>query len=577
MPGRSHMRTDALLPTNTGPIATACGDVAVCVGEGSGELQKSKGDFYQLAAMSEPDGSWFCLVGPPTAREPALDPTRPTSERRRRIARLASELSPQRGLSGLKLVDRVCVALRWDARRGELSVRRDHFGRVPLVHREEGRASTASTSVSTRPALITAWRASDTPPPLWQDFLQGRDSRARADFWPGVERVFPGEERRWRAGRWQSVFRPWDERAKASASLRHTRTEEPDQAEHLLQRLVGVLQRHLAEPDPVFAMSGGIDSTTLVALRSERERGVRTASMVSSRHPAFDERARIDALVAHFHTEHRFVDIGSPTLWTPEQADPGWPDLGPQLLWDAPYTRHFLSALRTDAHSAIFGIGADQLLLSLPVLHLEERARVANLSQLTTLMTQASSSRDRLRLLAAKARLSPAIRRWRGGLVDRRPLLFEGWKWDLSMRALERFRRHSGLRFSFPFLDDDLWELGLTLSHRQRRWQGQAKGPLRRALQERIPADLPQQGHHSIFNELTAEGLLRLFGPEGPWGDVLLSANLPGPLLHGEAQRQTLQWLRDGAPWRPTAPATTARYLTSIAMWLHWSRHDARV
>ncbi|WP_158542295.1 asparagine synthase C-terminal domain-containing protein [Lujinxingia litoralis] len=551
----------------------AGGDLVLRSATDTLSLAQCGGAFYQIAVVAEkPPGGWFCIFGPPTTVEALLDPQLARARRLERLHELLARVQRGRGLERLGELG-AAVALRWDAHRGELSVRRDMFGRVPLVVAVERGASGgrgAGPAVSTRPALLHPWREPSRVLWSWETFASANDAPLREDFWPGVERIFPGEERRWRAGSWRSVARPWRDGAVERAK-RAPQSPDSERFAQLLARSCRAVER---EPGLVYTLSGGLDSSTLVALaRDGRSSAVRSASMVSARHPGFDERGGIEAMVQRWRTRHRYVDIGDPDLWTPQSANPDVEDWGPVLIWEAPYMRHFFREIRGQAsehaRTLVFGFGADQLLFSAWPHYLELAAGRASVAELRRMLGGAFARRDlreSVRILGSRVGLLPLWRACCRPAEDPRHQVIEGWKWEASMRAFERYRRSTGVRLAFPFLERELWKEMLARTPLELRWGAGPKANLRQILHHRAPDCVTFAPKSGLFDEVVAQGMLRLFGP----GGVGTLAEAPAAIspVSAEHLRRTRAWLRAGAPADRPYEAAIARYATSFEAWL---------
>ncbi|RDV38088.1 asparagine synthetase B family protein [Bradymonadaceae bacterium TMQ3] len=566
MSAQEKVPLKATLPGAILPV----GDLLIQGHCGTPEILVSGPAVYQLALIAQDNSGWLCILGPPSAGDPLLDPTLPMHERIARLHHLTSRSHHARGLAQLPDLG-VAVALRWDARRRELSVRRDAFGRVPLVHSKHPEQVAEGGLVSTRPVLLAPFSAPLRPPDAWHYFSRAQDAPLRDDFWPGVQRFFPGEERRFVAGTWETTHRLWSRN-------RHPRSGRPhdDHAdERFAQLLAHATRAAIREPGPVFTLSGGLDSTSLVALAREQKghRNLATASMVSSRHPGFDERPTIETLVHRWRTSHRFVDIGAPELWSPQRANPGVEDWGPVVVWEAPYMRYFFATLRKgmapDTCTLVFGFGADQLLFANELHYLEQIAAHATPELLRSLLLQAATRRRWRRAARVLAARTGLLTRWRARFrpdSDPRQGLLEGWKWEASMRAFERYRRDQGVRLAFPFLQRELWETMLASSPGELRHGGLPKAHLRKILHHRAPDALTFAPKGGLFDEVVACGLHRLFAPSSACS---LSQQPPSHSpFTAEQRRVALDWLRQGAPPEKRYEAAVTRYLTSFESWL---------
>jgi asparagine synthase (glutamine-hydrolysing) len=251
----------------------------------------------------------------------------------------------------------------WDRERRRLTLARDRAGEKPLYYGLQGetllfaselkplRRHPAFRGEVDRGALALYLRHNYVPDPLsiyvgiskldpgtWVEFDERGRETARAAYWNAVEVVDRGRARPFAGSDGEAV-----------AAL-----------EQVLGQAVGA---QMVADVPLGAfLSGGIDSTTIVALMQERaSRPVRTFT-IGFTDPAFDESPSARAVAAHLGTDHTELKV------TPEDAMGVIPRL-PEI-YDEPFAdssqiptflvsqlarRHVTVSLSGDAGDELFG------------------------------------------------------------------------------------------------------------------------------------------------------------------------------------------------------------------------------
>lgn len=189
----------------------------------------------------------------------------------------------------------------WDARRQRLLLARDRLGIRPLVWCEDGgRLLFASEVKSLRPVLSRALAID--PQGLGQVFTFWSTVGERTVF-SGIRSLPPGHRLVAEGGR-VSITRYWQWKP-PTGPVPMTIDEA---AEALRERLIEAVRLQLRADVPVGAyLSGGLDSSGIVALiRNFTSTPVRTFS-VAFDDPEFDEREHQQAMVRHLGTEHSTI------------------------------------------------------------------------------------------------------------------------------------------------------------------------------------------------------------------------------------------------------------------------------
>jgi asparagine synthase (glutamine-hydrolysing) len=217
----------------------------------------------------------------------------------------------------------------WDREARELILVRDRVGEKPLYFGRFGdivlfgselkalRAHPAFTGEIDREALTFLLRYGYIP--------------ARYSIYRGVAKVPPGTLARIRAGREPSVEPFWSASAVATAGRREpwrgSDAEAMEELERLLRQSVG-LQLQADVPVGAF-LSGGIDSSLVVALaQSQSRRPVRTFS-IGFKEEAYNEAQHGKAVARHLGTDHTELYV------SPAEAIAVIPDL--PKIYDEPF------------------------------------------------------------------------------------------------------------------------------------------------------------------------------------------------------------------------------------------------
>lgn len=198
----------------------------------------------------------------------------------------------------------------WDARSQALILGRDRFGEKPLYFVELGGALVFASELS----ALRAWpgfeprlNAAQLP-----RFLQYRYIPGPATLLQGVRKLRPGCVLRWHEGRWREsrYYVPPDARPRVD------RFDDFDTAASALRYLLGQvvgLQMQADVPYGAF-LSGGLDSSAVVALMSmHSSQPVQTFS-VGFEEQAFSELEHARRVAQHFGTRHHELVVTSKVM-----------------------------------------------------------------------------------------------------------------------------------------------------------------------------------------------------------------------------------------------------------------------
>lgn len=247
----------------------------------------------------------------------------------------------------------------WDAQEGVLYLARDRVGIKPLYYSQhEGELSFAS---ELRP--LVNWRGS--VPAISK---RGLNEYLRLGYVPcplsifeGVWKLPPGTYMTWRAGRLSEPRAFWRYTDAVARGQAHAFVNEQTALTELESVLRASVARHMVSDVPLGAfLSGGIDSSTVVALmQAESSRPIKTFS-IGFADATYDEAQHAARVAAHLGTDHTELylteaDARSAIPYLPDTYDEPFADVSqiPTIL---------VSKLaRSQVTVALSGDGGDEL------------------------------------------------------------------------------------------------------------------------------------------------------------------------------------------------------------------------
>jgi asparagine synthase (glutamine-hydrolysing) len=297
----------------------------------------------------------------------------------------------------------------------------------------------------------------------------------------------------------------------------------------MLERSVG--ERLMSDRPVGVLLSGGLDSSALVALLRERSCGLSTFSVGFESHAAFDERHEARRVAEHFGTNHHEVCVSDedamaflPTL-VRQQDEP----LGDPVC----IALHFVSELASEAGVKVVlsGEGSDELFWGYPRyqkimrwwpliraargtpgavrnavaqaispyrnLRLREFAEGIAAERLPPMHMPPGVSRRRRALLLGARSVGPEWSAPKASTRCERPLdtlCFDSQEYEFALRLperllmrLDRSSMANGVEARVPFLDPELVEFVYRLPPRLKLHDGETKAVLRRAVADIVP------------------------------------------------------------------------------------------
>ena len=417
----------------------------------------------------------------------------------------------------------------------------------------------------------------------------------------------------------------WSAEQAAREAMQAGRLEGPEAAVSAVEQVLGQSVRHRMQADvPLGAfLSGGIDSSLIVALMQQQaERPVRTFS-VGFDDARYDESTHAEAVAAHLGTEHLTLQATSrmavdlvPDL--PELFDEPFADSSqlPTALVSRLTREHVTVALSGDAGDELFG-GYNRHLWVPRIWHQLKRLPLPARRALAVTLSAIPAHRyDRLmqlggRLLPSRLRLrtfgeklhklaavlaSPGERALFAGVaaMNHQPSVllvgqgrdmapdalfpalqqFTGVEWMLLMDTLhymvddvlvkvDRASMASSLEVRVPFLDPEVFHTAWRIPAEIKLRDGQGKWVLRQLLYRHVPRELVERPKMGFAVPLDAW----LRGPLREWAEDLLSTASLAELPRLDGRQVSKLWQA-----HLKGQGHHAQQLWSVLQLLSWQR-----
>jgi len=192
----------------------------------------------------------------------------------------------------------------WDARRERLFIARDRFGEKPLFLREDAQGLCFASEIKALLEVPGSKPAVDLAA-VW-DFLAYRYVPGPKTLFEGVRKLAPGTCATWENGR-LTERRYWNAPDRKAIGRNPPRG---DMAGAFLERLDEAVKLQMVSDVPFGAfLSGGLDSSTIVALMTRHNGHVRTFS-VGFGEGGYSELAYANVVAKHFGTHHHELIVG---------------------------------------------------------------------------------------------------------------------------------------------------------------------------------------------------------------------------------------------------------------------------
>jgi asparagine synthase (glutamine-hydrolysing) len=207
-------------------------------------------------------------------------------------------LYARHGVDCLEWLNGMFAFALWDGPRERLMLARDRVGEKPLYWADAGGRLVFGSEIKAiveHPAVTAEVNAAQLAP-----YLANLVTPGPSTLYEGIQKLAPGsvalcDRRGIRISRYWSTLQP---RSWTGGSLE-------DAAQSVRSMLEASVHERMMSDVPVgVLLSGGLDSTTLVALLRERAEGLATFSIGFEDHAALDERAEARRVATHFNTDH---------------------------------------------------------------------------------------------------------------------------------------------------------------------------------------------------------------------------------------------------------------------------------
>ena len=192
----------------------------------------------------------------------------------------------------------------WDARNERLLLARDRFGEKPLFVYENGRDLYFASEIKAL-LRIPGVKATVNLESVW-DYLAYRYVPGPKTLFTGIRKLMPGTVAIWERGKFKEE-RYWTAPDRDPCPLQRP---QGDAVATFLSRLEEAVKLQMVSDVPFGAfLSGGLDSSTIVALMSRHNSRVKTFS-VGFGEGGYSELAYAAKVAAHFGTRHHEIVVG---------------------------------------------------------------------------------------------------------------------------------------------------------------------------------------------------------------------------------------------------------------------------
>lgn len=191
----------------------------------------------------------------------------------------------------------------WDARNERLFLARDRFGEKPLFLHQNGGSLYFASEIKALLRVPGVEAAANLE--AIGDYLTYRYVPGPRTLFSGIRKLMPGTIATWERGtlREERYWTPPDRQSRAAGPLLH------DPVGGFLSRLDEAVRLQMVSDVPFGAfLSGGIDSSTIVALMSRHNSTVKTFS-VGFREDRYSELPYAAEVARHFGTQHHEIVV----------------------------------------------------------------------------------------------------------------------------------------------------------------------------------------------------------------------------------------------------------------------------
>src|SRR5690242_12560111 len=196
----------------------------------------------------------------------------------------------------------------WDARNERLFLARDRFGEKPLFLYEDARGLYFASEIKAL-LRIPGLKVEVNLKAVW-DYLAYRYVPGPKTLFKGIRKLMPGTAATWEGGQLKER-RYWSAPDRGAFQMKQ---RQPDAIATFLHRLDEAVKLQMVSDVPFGAfLSGGLDSSTIVALMSRHNSSIRTFS-VGFGEDGYSELGYAREVANHFGTAHTELEVDSKDL-----------------------------------------------------------------------------------------------------------------------------------------------------------------------------------------------------------------------------------------------------------------------
>lgn len=459
------------------------------------------------------------------------------------IAEELIALWKKRGIDMQENVHGLMACVLWDESTGQLHAFRDKIGLIPMVYTMD--PATRSIVVSSDADWLL--EASRLPKVVNRSrvtkYLLRINDPGRDDFIQGLNRIRPSECLVWSEQQLSTKYY-WN----PETSYLPPANDYPRQFRELLIETLDSLGEH----PRVYDLSGGLDSSSLVALAVEQNREnqsdstIHTVSMIAPGHPRTDESVEIKEIVDFLKVDARYFSISN--HWPLQNLDSfkEFTGMGPQYHPGGEHSRTYRQWISREYGDVyvISGVGSDQVLHCdssnyfqylisksdcKTYLRLLVLARNAKFWQRVGLILLADklSLKDALAKVRDRYKVQKPIRSsWRSpeqwvvgnlrSVGDERPSkhglaklqMKNRWEWELACREIHRKQLVTKTKARYPYFDDRVFSFCLRIPPPELRSNVDLKSLLRNAMKGLLPEQTLNRPKFSSFDSVVEQGII---------------------------------------------------------------------
>ena len=249
----------------------------------------------------------------------------------------------------------------WDRRLNELFLVRDRFGIKPLYWGRFGKAFVFASEIRAF-TVLPGWTGAIDPAAL-DAYLRCNFVPAPLSIYKNLNKLEPGKVLRLKSDFAPDIQPYWDLRAIAAEGAgsgpRLSDARATDELESLLGDAVG--QRMVSDVPLGAFLSGGVDSSLVVALMQARSQWPVKTFTIGYREQRYNEADHAKAIAEHLGTEHQSFTL---TAQDAIDAIPGLPEIYDEPFADSSQIPTYLVSRMTRDHVtvALSGDGGDEMM-----------------------------------------------------------------------------------------------------------------------------------------------------------------------------------------------------------------------